>query len=397
MADTLVDGNVASDLGTRVSLWGVYWSDINNGVIIYVDNGLDLAKRITDDTGATWTKEVIFSGNVRNTACWYDKETPGDSGTLLHIAWLDSDTSNCYYRTVDLSDDTLGTERIIDSGITVSTSSTQNRIAITKAVNGNLIVAFSTQSEIECYRSVDSGANWTDRADPFEVANQEDWLLLFSADTGDNADVCGCFWDRSANEISLKMYDDSANTWTETLISGSMTDTQSFMNMDGCVKHSNNHIIFAAHSNDADASNDLMTWDLTVNSIASPTITAKTNIFTDQVASSQITIFVDQNNNDIYAAYLKGGSWQSTVDAVYHISTDGMTTWGSEQVYSEASADDIRLIQSGRTVGSVGGRYQPTFYNDDLKDIFVNLTNDVEITGGAVAEEINAIFIGSNF
>jgi hypothetical protein len=245
-------------------------------------------------------------------------------------------------------------------------------------VNGNLLVAFSTQVEIECYRSIDSGANWTDRADVFETATEEDWVLLFPADV-DAGDCCALFWDRSANAISVKMYDDSANTWTETAISSGMTFDALHMNMDGAIRHSDNHLLMAAHSFNDNAFDDIHTWDLTVNSIASPTVTAKTDVVTDQGESAQVSVHINQQNDDVRVAYLKGGTWEATVDAVYHLSTDDMGTWDAESAYSEAAADDLRLVHAGRTVGDAGGRYQPAFWNDDLNDIFVNETNDVEI------------------
>ena len=181
------------------------------------------------------------------------------------------------------------------------------------------------------------------------------------------------------------MWDDSAGTWTETSISGSMTADSVHVNMDGSVRHSDNHILMAVHSNDDNAGDDLLTWDLTVDSIASPTVTAKTNVFTNQSESAQVSVHINQQNNDVRIAHLKGGTWQSTVDVVFHISTDGMGTWGSEQAYSEAAADDLRLCPAGRTVGDAGGRYQPAFYDDDGSDIFVNEVNDIEIAAVAGA------------
>jgi hypothetical protein len=311
-------------------------------------------------------------------AAWYDKETPGDAGTLVHIAWSDSD-DNVLYATVDVSDGTVGTIRTVDTGVTIGTTSSLERVAITKTVSGNIIVAFSTQVEIECYKSSDNFATaGTDIADVFETATEEDWVLLFPADV-DAGDACALFWDRSADEISLKMYDDSGNTWTETSISGSMVDDANHMNMDGSIRHSDNHLLMAAHSDDDTTTDDLKTWDLTVNSIAAPTVTAKTNVVTDQAESAQCSVFINQQNDDVYVAYLKGGTWTATVDVVFHKSANGMGTWAGESAYSESAADDFRLVHAGRTVGDAGGRYQPSFYDDDDLDIYINETNDVEI------------------
>ncbi len=179
------------------------------------------------------------------------------------------------------------------------------------------------------------------------------------------------------------MYDDSGDSWTETSIAGSMVDDASHINMDGAVRHSDSHVLLAAHSNDDSTTDDLRTWDLTVDSIASPTVTAKANVVTDQAESGQAAVFINQQADDVYVAYLKGGQWNVTVDVVYHISTDDMDSWGAEQAYSEQAADDVRRVQAGRVVGDDGGRYQPAFYDDDDTDIFVNEVNDIEIAGGS--------------
>lgn len=384
MADTTVETAVSNATDERDSLWGPYWSDVNKGVIVFIDDGLDIHFTRTTDGGANWTDTEIESGFVGPLACWYDKETPGDTGTLVHVAWVDATANDAYYITIDVSDGSQGTKRTIDSTLTVETSGILNRTAITKTVGGNLLVAVSTQTEIECYRSTDSGVNWTDRADVFETATEADWCLLFPADTADSQDAAAIFWDRSANEISIKMYDDSANTWTETSIAGSMVDNNTHKNMDASVRHSDKHVLLAAHSDDDTTTDDLMTWDLTVDSIASPTVTAKTDVVTDIAESAQVGMVINQQNDDIYVAYLKGGVWLATVDCVYHKSTDDMGTWGTEQVYSEAAADDLRIIHGGRTVGDDGGKIQFSFYNDDLADIFVNLVNDIEIAAVSV-------------
>jgi hypothetical protein len=387
VVDTLVEGAVSSSLDARVGLWGPYWSDESTGVIIYVDNAIDLRMARTTNKGASWSDTLLGAGGALQVACWYDKETPGNSGTLVHVAWIDYDNNSVYYLTVDISDGSVGTKRTVDSTVTVDFGSSNNRIAITQTVSGNIIVAFSTQTEIECYKSSDNFATaGTDIADVFESATQEDWCLLFPAATADDNDACAVFWDRSSNLLTLKMYDDSADSWVEfaTTIGGGVDDT-THMNMDGSVRHSDSKVLVTWHENDDYFADNVRTAELTVDDILTPAVTAKTNVVTNQAESAQVSIFINQQNDDVYVAYLKGGTWQDSVDVVYHISTDGMTSWGVEQSYSQATADDIRLVSAGRTVGSSGGRYQPAFYNDDLTDIFVNEELDLELGVAAVS------------
>lgn len=380
MADTTVATAVAG-ASDKTGLWGPYWISTTVGMIIFIDSASDPHYARTADGGATWTDEGALDAiTCQRLSCWFDQETPGDSGTLVHCAYLDSTGGDrAKYMTIDVSDATLGTKRTVDSTVTVSASKGDHRIAITKARNGNLIIAFTTQDDLECYRSVDAGENWTDRADPFETATEEDWLLLFPANV-DDGDVAGVFWDRSADAITVKMYDDSANSWTETAILSSMTDDTQHINMDGAVRHSDGVIVCCAHSNDDATGDDLRTFTVNPNSIASPTVVTTTaNVFTNQGAAAQCCVLVNQQNDDVYIAYCKGGTWQVTTDIVYHISDDNMASWGVEQAYSEAAADDNRRVQAGRTIGDSGGFFQPVWFDDDDTDLYVNLVNDVAI------------------
>ena len=171
----------------------------------------------TVDSGANWSVNEIFSGAAKHMAVWFDQETPGDSGTLIHIAWLDTvGVDYCYYMNLDTSDDSTSTAAEVDNAITVAATQYQSRICITKTISGNIIIGFETQTEILCYKSDDYFATApTQIDDVYEAASNEDWCMLFPADgtgTGDNNDAVAIFWSRAASEITIKMYDDSIDT-----------------------------------------------------------------------------------------------------------------------------------------------------------------------------------------
>ncbi len=376
MADKLVTGQTESLIDESQALWGPYWLDKDVGVIIFNDAGEDPNRSLTEDGGQNWSESEIRAGQSVAIACWFDRETPGDTGTLIHVVMADLTSSTIFYQTVDVTDGSLGTERTVDSGVTVDADTANNRLAITKTVNGNLLIAFSTQTEIECYRSVDAGENWTDRADVFEAVGESDVVLLFPADV-DSGDACALYWDTSQNQISIKMYDDSANTWSLGTLIDSATADATQVNMDGAIRHSDSHLLMAFHSAAASAGDNFQTYDLTVDSVASPTVTSKGNLFSATNGNFLCAMLINQQNDDVYVAWQTGSPF-TLVDTVFKKSTDGMGAWGSEQAYSENTADDLRRVQAGRTVGDDGGRYQPVFYNDDIFDIFVNLNNDIE-------------------
>ena len=111
---------------------------------------------------------------IMELAAWYDQETPGDSGSLLHLAFLDDDNSDFYYRTVDIETGTLGTLRTINSSVSVDGNPTRNLVGLTQTVSGNLIAVVSTQTEHWGFKSDDSGATWDAITSPFETATEED-------------------------------------------------------------------------------------------------------------------------------------------------------------------------------------------------------------------------------
>ena len=391
MADTTVDATTSGDIDHRNGLWGPYWIDESIAVIIYINSDNDIEFARTTNKGASWTLTQIKSGTAACVAVWFDQETPGDSGTLLHCAWVESSLEDIFYQTVDISDGSLGTERTVATPpINASSSGFDLSIVITKSLNGNLFLGYhmtdagDTEEALDFLKSTDGGANWTSKAALYETQlTFPDHALLFPANTGDENDVCALYWDTSANTIIIKMYDDSANAgagaWTSTNIDTDAVEDITHINMDGAIRHSDKHLLMAFHSNDDTAGDDLRLYDITVDSIASPTVTAKAAVFTDQGESAQVGMMINQQNNDVYLAYLKGGTWTGLVDVVFHLSDDDLATWETESAYSEGAPDDLRRVMGGRTVGDSGGRWQPVWFDDDDKIIFVNEVNDVEI------------------
>lgn len=377
MADTLVETNVIANLDD-VGLFGPYWIDTQTAIIIFLSGGDDLSFSRTTDGGVNWSTTEIQSGTTKQVSAWFDQETPNDNGILVHLAWIDQDDSEAKYVTVDVSDATISTIRTVASGLTVNNSKLFNKVGITKTISGNILYTYSTNEETDSLKSIDNFSTaGTSIANLFQSPTDQDHILIFPSNTGDDNDAATILWDRSANQIKLRMYDDSADTWTNTFIVNAI-DFQRQKMMDASVRHSDRHIILAAHSNHDDSTDDLLTFDLTVDSIASPTITAKTNIFTNQAESGEVAVLINQQNDDIYISYLKGVTWNVSVNVVFHKSDNGMSTWGAQQPYSEVT-DDYRLVHGGRTVGNSGGRVQWSFFDDDQIDIYVNLVNDIEI------------------
>lgn len=392
MADVRVDSSGFSTLYSAARRLGPVWTDDNTGYLIYIDGSSDIVYRKTITGGASWGSRVVIDAtSAWAVDLWFDKWTPGDSGTLIHIWWVESLTDDVHYRTLDTATDSLGVDRTVFNGSSFSTIPGRNYQAVTgtKAVGGNLYVQFWGDGDGEhgFYRSAD-GITWVSRTDGAD-GNEADEVLLFpDADSADNQDVAMVYWDRSADEISLKKYDNSGNSWSETSISGSMIDVTGSMQMSGLVRHSDGKLLLFAWNRIDYSESDLMVFEI---DLATPTITPKTNVVTDSDDCVCVAAFIDQNNDHLYCSYLGqddgAQTYGSSLQAHYKKSTDGAASWTAETTYQADSADDERYISAGHsTPGAAAGRFQPMFFNDDLNDLFVNKDNSVAISAAAVHE-----------
>lgn len=392
MAEVAISSDLIASAYYRLLRAGPVWTSGTTGYVFYLDtvNGVLKYSKSTD-SGATWGTGVTVSSGGNGTAyhadIWYDQWTPGDSGSKIHIVWIRVDgTDDFAYRSLDTSSDTLSTETLLltDVDSTGQTGWNTGICSITKARGGNLLAATSQSGSggQYVYRSTDGGANWTTRNTGLHEG-AADYYLLLPAGTSDNQDCAAIFWDVSANAISVKMYDDSANTWTETAIV-SATESTTYIQMSAAIRHSDNHAILAAWNAVDAVTADLLCYDLTLDSIASPTVTAKTEIITNSSERVQAAVQINQNNDDIYVAYLAGGTFTATVHAVYKVSTNGGTSWGSETQLS-TTLDDHRAIYTDlSTKSGSAGRFQPVWINDDLADLVTDSATGVALSAGGV-------------
>ena len=61
------------------------------------------------------------------------------------------------------------------------------------------------------------------------------------------------------------MYDDSADTWTETEVGSGLTDELNHPAFDAAVRHSDGGILLAVHSNEDSVGDDFLTFEVIPN------------------------------------------------------------------------------------------------------------------------------------
>lgn len=383
MADIVIHALTAASLDGKARRGGTFWTSTLVGYAIYVNTSDDLVYRKTGDGGATWGGEVdLVVGTIKVFDAWADWQTAGDAGTTIHIACLDATANNVLYVSLDTSTDTIDTdeiEAVQGTGLLNGGAGLYGQdISITKTRGGNLAVVGrywdSTPTAYYYFYTSPDADNWTPKVSPWE-APARDPIQLFPGNEADNQDIWAVFWDASANEISLKTYDDSGDSWSEQSISGSMEDSTTYFQMGGAIRLSDGHLILAAWSEYATLTADLKVWD--INGAGS--ITAKANILTDTIEYFQASVFINQANDDIYVAYFGGTAAGSEVKARYQKSTDGATSWGGDTVYQADVEDDMRWISCGAIKAAWGGRFEPIWSNNDWSDLFTNFDNSISI------------------
>ncbi|KKK51687.1 hypothetical protein LCGC14_3112480, partial [marine sediment metagenome] len=118
MADTTVTAITSASFANVSVRSGPVWIDAETAYVIFVDLSNDLVYVKTSDGGATWgSRVVIHAGTIDSVSLWYDRWTLGDIGDTIHIVYLDTASDDVFYRDLDTSDDSLGTEITVFAGV----------------------------------------------------------------------------------------------------------------------------------------------------------------------------------------------------------------------------------------------------------------------------------------
>lgn len=304
---------------------------------IVADEDNDIAFKKSTDGGLSWTyNTVIFVGTATALSVWYDRWSNISAG-LIHLAYTESVTDDTLYRTIDTENsDALSTQTTIFAGASTAAG---GHLSITRAVGGNVYckTVIDAGAEGGFYRlpnaNVPSGAWDAARTVDETIATTDQMILLPDYDAADTQDIMAIFWDASANEISRKLYDDSANSWSETSIATSMTDTAA----------SSSWPHFAVAMDIANTKHWLAAWsavntlnaDLRVFHVDASTITEVTNVVTNSPNNQGMAgITLDPTTGMLTVYYCGKSDGTETYTTAFNIyckqSTDGGTTWGPE-------------------------------------------------------------------
>lgn len=323
-------GALTTGAGTQY----VIKTNSGNYYVVYIDNvTLDVFFRKSTDGGKTWSNGTnIASVTATALAVWYDRWS-GINGDLIHCAYTDSGADDTLYRSINTaSSDTLSSQSSIFAGASTANG---GALSITRARGGNLYCKTMIDAGAEggFFRSTDVGANWSSRTDTEALSTTDQWILV-PGFASDNQDIMCIFWDASADEISRYIHDDSANSWAETSISGSMVDvaaTSTYPHFAASVDLTNSQILVVAWNGVDTANQDLLGWRVTESAINAFGTTPVLNATDD---CGLCAIAIDTSSEDWYVFY--GGAsdgsdtFNSSINLYYKVSTDDGANWGPE-------------------------------------------------------------------
>jgi len=236
MADTSIEGApfATSDLYWGNGIWGPFWTTDLIGVV---------SARRTTDGGASWSGQIDSAlAATMGLAAWFDKQTPGDTGVIVHVASANDSSGQLEYQAFNVSTGAWGSAGNIIAFNPSATAGDQ-KVYITKTRNGNIVAgAVRSATASVTAKAASPYTSWSSIANPFE-SNANDMVLACSVNTGDGADAGIIFWDISADAISIKVYDDSANTWTETAIAASHVESPAWRQMWAATRLSDGHVL----------------------------------------------------------------------------------------------------------------------------------------------------------
>ncbi len=341
--DCMMVGSIAGVTG--------YWNLNNRPVLaaagVYYtffrgDADGDLHCTTSTNYGVTWAvptgQFLIKAGTITHFAVWFDKWTPGDNGNIIHMCYGDEVLNTFVYRTLDTSNNTLGSEVPVASVAVNESSSTC--LSITKTRAGRIVIAYDGDGV---------GGNGCVKSDQYPVSSfsainnglhegaVSDYYALFPGNEADTADFCAGFWDRSAAGLSIKTYDDSANTWSEVSVGadGTMSHpaVSSSTNWSIATRLTDNHAILVAWNGHNNAGLRLRTWDITNGT----TIAARADVIASS-AANQFGAAVSLDGASEITTYYVGknnGSESSTRKVYKKKSTDAGASWGAETAVSD--------------------------------------------------------------
>lgn len=331
MAVVLISTNVADDGNEQ---WrpkrGLVQVDTNVYIAIAVNGTGALSRWKSIDALATWSSILSIgaeaSGELQVDTYYQRWNNRGLPNKIQAFHDKDFGASGMYHRSYNVDSDSVTTAVLIEAAGGPHPSARGGGIG--QALSGRLYADggghafFGSRTEY----SDDDGATWTVFGATLGENSGGEYLQIWPEFyTDDEDDVCALFWELGGAALTFKRVDASG---------GSISESASFMSGLGgppVSTFADDGRILVAAAKASDGS-------IKTFSIADGVVTAKGDVITSGAAGPAAIAYYP--NGHIGVFYVRGTS------IYFKLSTDGMTSWGSEQLYSAGQGDPVAQVHT---------------------------------------------------
>ncbi len=384
--DTTVNTTPLSYLGGSPT---TVFIDQNTGYVFYRDSNNDCSYSKTTNGGITWATPVNITDGIANLdddcmqiAVWYDQWTPEDTGSLIHLAVIDSvgTTSvddDIWYANLNTTNDSITT--FINITTDLSYAGTLgigvNHVALAKATDGVLFAAVTDVSDnimVRCTSGCTTATNWS-VSEPNSWPTGNDFQILIPRLSGEMMLI---WWDISASTDDLQYARFTNESWSAFSTIDTALDNSSYDASFGAAVDSATGDIYLSYAVQADTlgTDD----DIKVKKFSGTSWTALTDVVTNSICAgvsncgiTGVKIARDQNTGYLYVLYSAQSTpnTASTGNVYWKYSTDAGSTWSSEFGPLDSTNDDIYGARLS-LMSSSDQRIYATWIGTDPDDLF---------------------------
>ena len=374
--------------------------DDQTGYKFYRDASGECVYSKTTDGGTSWSFGAIVDDQGAGTDClgiavWYDRWTPGDTGDYIHMATYESGTDDVFYNRLDTANS--DTRLTGSTAINASSNSGQgptltaaNIVGITKGTDGTVYISTDDASDsfvVECSASCNLTTSWTETGTrPQDLA--VDFSILVPLSGGSimliNRDI-------SADDIRAKIWNNTSWSATWTTIDAAASDNGTYDVGMGAAVDASGNVYLAYTANNVTLGTD--------DEVRTARYTGSWAATTDALTGTAMgvtgaAISLDTNSGNVYVAYSAQttANTASTGNVYWKMSTDNMSTWGSQNGPVNTSSNDIYGVDlNNKNSQRVYVAWFGVTGADILGDTVADLIPGVVITtNGSQSASINA-------
>lgn len=353
----------------------------------------------TLDSGETWGTPLAAPNSlhivpgVASFSCWFDRQTPGNNGTLVHFAYFGRisgpNPNKLLYATYDILTGAWSSSVLITSLANTLLAVSDIIIVQTRGLGFKVIVIDSVSLPVaKAFKSL-NGLIWISISSPF--LNQSDrGIALYGYNPAD-PEVCAILRSpaNGSGDLFIDVFDDLNGNWVPYFLvtvtrppNVTLGDILRWVTPWGMgVQRSNNHTWLLVNTNPFTNLNSIRMYELDINTFVGPVITQRTNVLSNaELNSTGAAVYIEQTTNKIFAMYLRGISEESLTfppyrffHLYYKYSTDQGLTWSPEIKVDGFSIPFPIQTLAGGASSEEGAVFQPTFY-DALFDILYTVS-----------------------